>query len=271
MNRLLLTVRDNQCPFGCKYCFARFAQYEPPLSLHDVERDPDLLDDISVIYPACDVDIFGIANPLDLLRRTARFNRSICISTKAPLSMKVVQELRKIGEYLGNQGEVLKVGVSFATRRQIQTLEPRTACYATRVGNLRMLQDADVLASVVLKPLLPDVPLKEYTDIIDETREYTRHFVVGDEYVDEATLRTDADGGPAKSVSWRRVNWIRGNPVWPVRTSHGLSHDVVQYIRDCDCEAFVSDLTLMSSLRQQLRSRQRAVQATTCANVLSHS
>ena len=98
MRRILLTLPEARCPFGCQYCFAEFSQYERPISFTDIEHSPELLEGIDVVYPACDVDLFATNKPLEILRRAAALGPSISVSTKAALSDQLVVGLARLAE-----------------------------------------------------------------------------------------------------------------------------------------------------------------------------
>jgi DNA repair photolyase len=79
--RLLLTIDQTPCPFGCTYCFAAFHGYERPKTMREVCENPSLLDSVDVVYPACDVDLFARSDALKILSQAIRWKRSISIST----------------------------------------------------------------------------------------------------------------------------------------------------------------------------------------------
>jgi hypothetical protein len=245
MRRMLLTLPDARCPFGCQYCFAEFSQYERPLDLDAVERSPDLLADVDVVYPACDVDLFATKTPLEILRRTAALGRSISVSTKAALSDRLVRGLADIARDIEERGEILKVGVSISTKHNCGRLEPRAATYALRIRNLRLLQAASIPSALVLKPVLRDVSLGEYCEIISDAEPFTRLVLVGDEYLDALEPRV-----PLAAVTRRRVPWAINQPIWPVTTDVERIASIKAFAERLGFCVFESDLELMAALAQ---------------------
>ena len=214
MKRLLLSIPGQSCPFGCTYCFSSFSQYKGVRTIDQVERNPAILRDIDVIYPACDSDFFAATDAAHLLRRIVAFGRSVSISTKAHLRASVAAAAGECAAELKGQGHVLKIGVSFATKRRIRELEPGATGYRARVENLRMLDEHEVATSVVLKPILNSVPLGEYKEIIQDTQRYTRAFLLGGEYLDVVSVAS-----ASASIRMRKVRWLEGAPCWPYEDS----------------------------------------------------
>jgi hypothetical protein len=239
---MLLTLAGAQCPFGCQYCFAAFSQYEKPLTLDDVESSPKPLEGVDVIYPACDVDLFATSTPMEVVRRAAAFRLSISISTKAALSEQRVMELAEVGRELEDYGRVLKIGVSISTKHNIRTLEPRTCSYSSRLENLRLLQRASVTSCLVLKPILSDISLGEYSEIIDDICGLTDTVLIGDEYLDASKPRISL-----LNVTQRPVNWVNNTPNWPVSTQAQRASCVKAHAKARGLRVYDSDLDLMAA------------------------
>jgi hypothetical protein len=230
-------------PIWCRYCFADFSQYERPLSFADVEHFPGLLEGIDVIYPACDVDLFATSKPLDVLRRAASLGPSISVSTKAALSDKLVTGLATVTEELQTRDRILKIGISISTKRNCGALEPRAARYAARLENLRLLQRASVPSCLVLKPILSDVPLAEYCEIVSNAAGLTECILIGDEYLDMSTPRISPG-----VLSQRPVGWAVNQPTWPVSVHAEHKAAIKRYAERLGFSVFDSDLELMAAL-----------------------
>lgn len=243
LRRILLTVSNTQCPYGCKYCFADFSQYQRPFCLTDLESSPHILEDVDVIYPACDMDLFATNRHLDILRKTAALGRSISISTKAVLSNSIVTELARLAVQLRTFDCVLKVGISISTKSNCGTLEPRAACYSKRLLNLKLLKQAFVPNCVVLKPLLSDIPLSEYYEILHDVVGLTQNILIGDEYLDVATPRTQA-------TNQRTVSWAVNQPIWPVNFQSERKTAIKMRASALGLHVFDSDLDLIAALLQ---------------------
>lgn len=268
MNRLLLTIAGETCPFGCKYCFAKFSQYRSPISLQDVEKSPSLLDGIDVIYPACDIDFFALTEAPDLLWRLSALKRSISISTKARLSTHMAQVAGAVHAILLKSGAVLKVSVSISTKYKVCEIEPGTSSYKIRLENLRRLAANYIPSSVVLKPILIDIPPSEYAEIVQDAADLSRIVLLGDEYLDSSFTTGRVANGIETVTKNRAVAWAVGHPIWPIRASREHIPVIKAAIANVGGMCFDSDLDVMSFLCQEVRrianGRQREVEVTTC-------
>ena len=241
MKRLLLTMPGPSCPFRCRYCFAEFRQYKPQKHLEDVALNPALLDDVEIVYPACDNDLLAFSHGIDYLKRVAEFGRSISFSTKAAITETTAKELAAVSRVLEASGAVLKVGISFSTL-DIPSFEPGTCSYARRLENLQTLQKFGIAHCVILKPILAQCSTPQYEAIVHDCCDSTDLLLVGDEYLD------DEDSRNAEGVNYREVNWLAGTPKWPVRESPEKKREIVLYAKTMNFEVFESDLTLMKYL-----------------------
>lgn len=243
----MLTIDDQPCPFGCTYCFRDFSQYRAPLTLLDVEADSRLLERVEVVYPACDVDLFARSDAIDVLQRVAKLGVSISVSTKASLSARRVDEVRPIAEALATKGALLKISVSITTKHAVSKFEPRVPSYEARVQTLRNLARAGIASALVMRPLLVDVPRGEYQEILKEAGPITGAALIGDEWLDANEDKRRLGDAPSKE-SVRRVGWMDGNPMWPVRRSPDTVLALRAAARESNVALFESDLELMRHL-----------------------
>jgi DNA repair photolyase len=245
MERLLLTSGE-KCPFGCKYCFARLSQYERPMALEALEANPELAANVNILYPACDTDLFASKNSHDILRRIAAFGKSVSISTKARIGPETVRVLQLLSQRLLTNGCVLKVGVSFSTKRAIAEIEPRTAGYECRLNNLALLSQAGISCCAVLKPLIAEIPATEYIEVVANVAPYVNHILMGPEYLD--TLYRTACENRSIRVSYRKVNWLRNEPLWPASYPEEHRTQILAFCEMSRIHHFDSDLDLMEHL-----------------------
>lgn len=249
IRRLPLTLDNRKCPFGCTYCFTRFSQYEPPLSLEELEAASHLAQGIDVLYLACDVDLFAYRRWSEYLDRAVAFDRSISVATKAALSSADAARLGEIAAAMRSRGLVLKLAVSCSTASRITELEPRTATFAQRIENLRLLREVGVTASLLLRPLLPDVADEEYEQIVEVGMRHTSLIVIGDEYVDEDEARRRPTGVLSAPVAKRAVGWLRSPASWPVRMAgERRKAHLTRAVLQRGGQLYHSDLDLMAAL-----------------------
>jgi DNA repair photolyase len=260
MNRLLLTVGQKKCPFGCAYCFADFTQYQAPHSLDEAVRGELDLTDIDVIYPACDVDLFALQKHWKMvLEKAAELGRSISVSTKAALTRAQIDGISCLAEAGRASGCVIKVSASASTMYSCAELEPRAAGWDERLENLARLFDAGVTSCLVLKPVLAEVPTAEYREMLTQAAAVTAAVVLGDEYVDDdQRRRRPSSAGAADQLSSRQVGWIDGNPHWLVRDSRTRLELLGEHARTVGLMPYFSDLHFME--RAILAQRQPARQ-----------
>ena len=148
------------------------------------------------------------------------------------------------------EGRVLKVGVSFSTKRSIPQIEPGTAAYETRVQNLQGLRSAGLHCAAVLKPILADVPVDEYLEIVDDTSAFTDLYLLGDRYLEsEICDRTSPEGAQRTT---RAVKWAVNQPIWPVEVAAAHVAAIQSAISGKGCRYFDSDDQLMNVLSVSL-------------------
>lgn len=252
MRRVLLTISGKKCPYKCRYCFANFKQYEKGFTLHDVERNRDVLRDVEIIYPACDIELFAGGDPVGTLERAAALGCSISVSTKAPLSHELVEGLAEISYALAERGHVLKIGVAFSTKYNIPQLEAGTADYEARLDNLDLLNKFGIPTCVVLKPVVVEIPITEYCEIIQDVSHHGVAVLVGEEYIDVSALRTLGRKRPFVKLDTRDVNWLQTKPRWPISKAENHIHQIKSFAESKGLKCFDSDLELMEWLVLEL-------------------
>lgn len=252
ISRLLLEVDGRPCSFGCSYCFANFSQYERPLWLSELEANLSLAEDIDVIYPACDSDLFARPDAISVLRRVASLGKSISISTKASLSREHAKQVADIASTLSQAGHVLKVGISVSTNSSIQQIEPRTPSYIARLKTVERLRTEGVVTALVLRPLLADVPDEEYLDIIRDFEPFVDSVLLGDEWLDKSKTNPrrglDDLAVPEAIVRSRIVAWAQGGPIWEERLTLGRIEGLTAAVQSLGMTPYTSDLDLMADL-----------------------
>lgn len=246
LTRLLLSIDDQACPFGCTYCFAQFGQYIPPATLAEVEADPGQYSQIDIIYPACDSDLFARNDFEDILQRVGEFKKSVSISTKAQVGRRAIATLRSLQNSLRPHGAVVKIGISISTKHAASVIEPHTPGYEARLRSLSRLRDEGIPSALVLKPMLSDVPDTEYREILSDCVGLTNRVLVGDEWLDQGEkYRRPRIFEKKSSVSQATVNWLPSHPQWSQRSMPGRISNLRKVAEELELKLFESDLHLM--------------------------
>lgn len=248
MQRILLSNSNTRCPYKCKYCFTRFEQYRKSLTFENIQKNPELIDGIDIIYPACDFDLFATKDPIITLWQMLELRKSISISTKAALSELIVEKIAEIGQALAEYGHILKIGISFSTKYNIPFWESRTSNYHLRLKNLELLSKFKVPFCVVLKPVLVEVSMNEYYEIVQDISNYNAPLLLGEEYLNFGNLDTLMSRRPLVKVKSRRVNWLCGNPEWPISKVQDHITHIKTHAESMNVKCFDSDLNLMEWL-----------------------
>lgn len=220
MPRLMLTAPGPPCPFRCSYCFANFSDYATPDSIESLRQRLDTLPLDSIIYPACDVDLFARRDAVDLLGDILSWRRHISVSTKARLSRRTLVSLKEMAEQARQQHTVLKIGVSIAATTSLRRIEPNAPAFTERLRTLRCLVEAGVETALLLRPLLVDVPFSEIDELLRTCRELTNRVLIGEEYVDPEEARSLMPGAASDTVIRHQTpSWAPAQVHWRQRTS----------------------------------------------------
>ncbi len=249
MKRLFLTLDQRTCPFGCKYCFAKFSQYRPPERFDGVKFALEGSESPQLVYPACDVDLFAFHDVERFLLEMMKWKSSISISTKATLKPTVLSLLGQLADVLRTQGAVLKIGVSFSTKFAINDIEPGTAPYSVRVRNLQLLQAHGVSSCVVLKPVLRERPSSEYCEIIQDCLPYCDRVLIGEEYVDVSSLRRRKN---EYAVSLKAVGWLNSKPLWPTCDAPEHLAEIIEFGEAVGATIFNSDVEVVQDIQKHM-------------------
>jgi DNA repair photolyase len=246
-----LFASARQCPFGCRYCFAKFDQFAPN---HPLPRfsDNDAKED-DIIYPTCDGEFFidsRAKSELEDLVNSTRKSVRVSISVKFSVREREARFLRALNDRLEGAGRgLIKCSISLSTKDQIDEIEPQTPGYGQRLRALRILAEERVPTSVNLKPILPFVSEAEYNEIVADTAPYTAAYLVGGLYIDAKSefgqkIKLDY----SSFVSPRLVDWLPNRPEWEYCENPSQLKSIRQSIAAKGRQAFDSDLLVMDYL-----------------------
>lgn len=218
MKRYFFTVGRKKCPFGCTYCFTEFNNYIRPPSIYSLLDGSILIDDIDIIYPACDIDFFALKNWREILQSLVKYKKTIVISTKATLTNDDVSFIFKIYQQLLSCGGFLKIGISITTKFSVENIEPKTPSYDNRLSSAKRLYYTGVPICLIMKPLLVEIGDGELNSIIDDFHSISNILLTGDEYLDSESPRAieyiDSENVIIES---KLVNWKEDKAEWNAR------------------------------------------------------
>jgi hypothetical protein len=165
----------------------------------------------------------------------------------------MIGELTAIKEFLQAQNRQLKIGVSISTQLRIASIEPGTASYADRLGNLEILDRSRIPSSLVLRPILQQSSDAEYEQILFDARGRTSRVLLGEEYMDSVATAKEY-----LATQSRPVQWLAGAPRW----TFVPCPDRIRILSGCAAQlryrVFHSDADLMEDLVAERLAHQSA-------------
>jgi hypothetical protein len=213
-------------------------------------EDPSLAKSADVLYPACDSDLFARPDAVKILGDLLMFGRSVSVSTKARLSPDTVRSLAVLATKYRKRGLLLKVSVSVSATKHARRLEPRTPSPEARLRSLVALARAGVPTSLNLRPVLVDVPISEYCEMLDLVAAHTRHVLLGEEWLDDDELlrRHLIDGELADATGKRSVSWLGHPDVWSYRPASSHLRRIAEHAESLDLHIAHTDTQLVEQL-----------------------
>ena len=241
-----------KCDFGCIYCFTN-EDYE---TIGQNEIGEDELDDIELIQPFCDYDVFACENcdwESDILRY-ADYGKIVSFATKTYISEGKAKVLSDINQRLIIQGAFLHVGVSITTINCLEEVEPKTASYEKRVESIKNLKKYNISCSVIIRPLLPVLTDEEIKRIVDDTAEYCDNYIYGPLYLNERITDYLLGKGIEVHKMPHRANWMKGQPKKYILDSTRCDDLVIVLKEYCDSikkRVFDSNDSAIEDIRRQ--------------------
>lgn len=246
MERTLYSTRS-KCSGGCKYCFAQWGGPAPEFPLIDAEFTIHRTKK-HIVYPCCDGDFVSNSALFESLEKLAeRPNLIVSVSTKQLLPDETLSFLKSVHEKLRKNAGFLKLGVSITTKSMTAEIEPDTAPYQDRLKMLESIVSMEIPSAVILKPILPFIPIEEYQSVIDDTA-FVGRYLTGSLYVhpDTGFFKQYIAGNYATEV--KVVNWVSGECRWMSVLQEERIEEIRRYIEAKGLEEFPSDVALLETL-----------------------
>jgi DNA repair photolyase len=250
---------STKCKFGCRYCFAKFEDFDLTEQLpgFSVQRAQDNY----ILYPTCDAEFFANSAAVDALEdlvgRSTQGRILVSISVKSRIGIARAKFLRSLNERLSATGRgLIKCSISLSTKYQIETYEPLTPGYESRMEALEALSEEGIPTSVNLKPVLPMIPVREYEEIVDDTARYVQAYLVGGLYIDPASeFGRLVNSKYGAYVVNRRVDWLPSRPEWKYCENPSQTSAICAAILAADRKAFETDVDLVGFLFENVNGR----------------
>ncbi|GHU35794.1 hypothetical protein FACS1894172_18050 [Spirochaetia bacterium] len=240
MERKFLNYRKTECTNNCLYCFTRW-------EAEDIKYDNlcDFRDNV-IVYPMCNADISPLEKSdeiLEYLERCLSMQSKfsiISISTKSNLSGSFIECIKNINNKYKENG-FIKISVSFSCKYNIEIIEPSANPYSTRLSLLSNIAHYGIPHSVILKPILPFVDLKEYCEIIDDIKMFSDAVVLGALYVDHDDMFYKEYINKKYQDKKKNILWLKENKAWSTVESTDKIIKIKEYIIEKDIRYFDSD------------------------------
>ena len=233
---------NKKCEKKCTYCFSKWDDYIHP------QNYKDDFDDVIAFYPTCDSDFQIDWNICDQILTKYNHNKTIIFSfsCKGETSDDSISDLIRLNSKI--RKGYAKLSVVFTSKFSINEIEPDTADYEYRINLLKKLKKLGIKTSVVLKPILPFVDIKEYYEIIDDTS-FVNCFLTGGLYVNTGNEFYKKYIDNKYTCIDRMVSWCN-NSVWKYIEDNRIE-EINNYIKQKGCYQFDSDEYLLEYLLKQ--------------------
>ena len=231
---------NKKCEKKCLYCFSKWDNYVLP----QINQD-SFDDDVIAFYPTCDSDFeIDWACCEQILKKYNETKTIIfSFSCKGKVSDDSINDIIKLNSKI-RKGYV-KLSVCFTTKYNMDEIEPDTADYNYRIALLKKLKKLGLKTSVVLKPILPFVDIKEYYEIIDDTS-FMDCFLTGGLYVNKNDDFYKKYIDKKYVCVDRLVNWCDNSMGKYVEDCK--IKEINDYIKQKGCYSFDSDECLLDFL-----------------------
>lgn len=240
------------CQAGCKYCFAKWANYERN-SAWIVDQE-ELDSDQMLLYPCCDGDFF---NQIELIEDIRRFSESyakvyVSFSGKIWPSENHLKQVAELNDWLtrSNKG-FAKFAISLSNSSMINAIEPKTMAYESRIKLAKRMSSIGIPLSLTIKPVLPFISENEYASILEDFNPYLNHVLIGGLYVNKDSNFYQEYLQNNFSCIKRRVTWLPNQPEWEYIEDPELMAKIKSSAEYLNMKVFTSDSSLVKSMVEE--------------------
>jgi len=250
--RIIASIGNAKCPLGCTYCFVDSVNYRGLPRADSAESIwTDIDQDVEILQPAADVELFLVPNWLGILTKLARLKRSISFATKYKLSDYKARILGRINAELNKDGAILNVAVSITNMGDSwKEVELRTPSPAERVQTLANLFRNGIPTTVAIRPMLPYLTTADIDTIVDATKEYTHGYLSGPLYLTEEIKSYLRARGCSYETIVKEVAWLPDRPLMEVIESPDLERYLVAKAKRHGLPVFANNVDAVLKLRE---------------------
>lgn len=181
-NRLMLSLGElspkKYCTYSCPFCYLHSEEFSSYSSLpvNDIiSWVREVNQPFDIIYVSGDTDSFAPPRTdmgIELLEKLCEFNVDLLFTTRAPFNVSHLSRLAQIQNVQKSKDKML-IGCVSITQLNHPHLEPKpipTPEY--RMEQLRNFKQSGLKSVLAMRPFLPIVPLDDYLQIIESTKDF---------------------------------------------------------------------------------------------------
>jgi len=196
-SKVYASMGNKPCNLGCIYCFVNAEGYPGAGRVDTQEGLQQLIfeiekeENIKIILPSHDVELFLVKNWSEELMKLAEFGLFIVISTKLSLDRGVpprnwerIDQLKRIDARLkSNNNALLQIAVSITRLTDWKEIEQFTSSPEERITTVQRLSEAGLAVNIAIRPTLPFVPREEFEELIARTAPYCESYLTSPLYL----------------------------------------------------------------------------------------
>ena len=201
--------RSRHCTYRCPFCYVNSSAY-PGYENLTIDRISEWLtrhrSSYDIVYISGDTDSFAPPREekgTELVEAAAQQRCDVLFTTRAPLSEKSVSRLTALAARMRDEGNLLIACISLS-QLSVPEIEPvPIPPPLSRLVLLRKLRDAGLVAALTIRPMLPQIPPKDYLRILELGSECADMIIGGDFFADSSgAIESALSGLPTYESDW---------------------------------------------------------------------
>ena len=242
------------CEAGCKYCFAKWPDYDrqPNLTLESEHVDSDRI----VLYPCCDGDFFEQNEVMENIKCCAEIYKQVYVSLSSKINPtdKEIKQLLDLNGWLKEKKKgFVKFAISISNRSMIDELEPATMSYEERIKLAGHMNSLGISLSLTIKPVLPFITMEEYGSVLKDFSPYLDYVLIGGLYVNKKSDFYTRYIQKNCICIKRKVEWLENHPEWDYVEDSEKMERIKILAQKLGLCVFDSDVSLVKALVEEVR------------------